>query len=119
MLKWKDENGADCEVALDDDGACVMLKLVHARARFHQALSATDVGRIIRVAGGRTGGWGSCCEGDLLVRGTDGVGMLQLAWNDEGVHHVVELDRNETVVFCEALTGYCRLLMRTPSRGMS
>ena len=118
MLKWKDENGADCEVALDEDGACVMLKLVHGKARFYQALSATDVGRIIRMTGEHTGWWGHCCEGDLSVRGTDRFGVLRLGWNDEGVHHIVALDRNETVAFCEALKGYCRLLMRTPRRGM-
>lgn len=118
MLKWKDENGEDCEVALNADGACVMLKMVHGKARFYQALSATDAGLIIRVAGGHTGWWGRCCEGDLSVSGSDKVEMLRLGWNDEGVRHVVELDRNATVAFCEALKGYCRLLMCTPYGGM-
>jgi len=118
MLKFKDGDGADCEVALDDDGAYVVLGLRHGKARFRQALSAADAGRLVRVVDA-SANWGRCCEGDLSVRAADVAGVIQLEWNDEGVRHVVELDRDTAVAFREALKGYCRLLMRTPCGGMT
>ena len=117
MISYKDGNGVDCAVALDDDGGYVMLELKHGGARFRQALSAVDAGRLVRVVDARAN-WGCCCAGDLSARAADVAGVLQLWWNDEGVSHVVELDRDMAVTFREALKGYCRLLMRTPRRGM-
>ena len=117
MLRWKDGDGVDCEVALDDDGAYVMLGLAHGEARFRQALSAADAGKLIRTLTGDAN-WGRCCEGDLSARGVNS-GALELAWCDEEVRHVVKLDWAMAVAFCEALRGYCRLLMRTPCGGMT
>lgn len=119
MLKFKDGDGVDCEVALDDDGAYVMLELKHGKARFRQALSAKDAGRLIRVITGDAN-WGSCCEGDLNARRVNpGARELELAWRDEGVEHAVLLDFDMVVPLCKALEGYCRLLMRTPCGGMT
>ena len=117
MLKFKDGDGVDCEVALDDDGAYVMLGLAHGKARFRQALSAADAGRLIRVLTGDAN-WGRCCEDDLSARGVHS-GALELAWRDEEAHHVVKLDWAMAVALREALKGYCRLLIRTPCGGMT
>ena len=117
MLKFKDGNGVDCEVALDDDEAYVMLWLKHGKASFRQALSAADAGRLLRVLDGDAN-WGRCCEGELSARGVHS-GALELAWSDEGAYHAVQLDWAMAVAFREALKGYCRLLMRTPRGGMT
>lgn len=113
MLKWKDGDGVDCEVSLDEAGGHVMLTLREGEHRFSQALSAPDMGRILLVLEAKTP-WQRCCEGDLVVSTNCESSRLELMWHDEHDSTAcrISLGEPEKAVFEMACIGHCRQLMR-------
>jgi hypothetical protein len=102
----------ETEVALDDCGGHVMLTLKDGDDKFCQALSATDVGKVL-CAVKEARAQVVCCEGDLVADYNANAGMLKFLWHAEGRDCLVKLGSVGIAVFITALKHYCALLMRT------
>lgn len=105
-------------VALDACGDSVMLSLSDGEGHvFRQALDAHDAGMLLELMLGVAYSHEcNLCQGDLIAKIVkDDHEELHFMWHDErGGDGLVRLDRPGEMVLGEALTSYCRLLMRSP-----